>query len=149
MIGEGVRWAVPCDACGGTAENSGGAGVYAGRIEWSIEMDCPACGPRLTECGSGSEWLPAELRARLLAECGPARLLLPGPDVPSVALMKVLRSATGCDLPSARAAAERVRRGEWTGILAEVELLAEQLRAAGIEATARAASEASEASEGS
>jgi hypothetical protein len=143
VIGEGVQWAVRCDACGGPAESSGGAGVYAGRIEWGIETVCPACGPRLVDCGGGSEWLPEDLRARLLAECGPARLLLSGPDVPAVALLKVLRTATGCDLASVRAAAERVRRGEWTGILAEVELLAEQLRAAGIDATARAGREGS------
>jgi hypothetical protein len=76
------------------------------------------------------------LRDRLLAEHGPTRLEIVDQSANSALLMKVLRAELGEDLQHTKEMLRRVRAGGHTGTLAEVELLARRLRAAGIQAKA-------------
>ncbi|MEV7418018.1 hypothetical protein [Streptomyces sp. NPDC089919] len=134
VAGDQVRFRRPCPACGAAAVADGGQALIGGRLEWSIETDCPACGPVLA-CGRAG--MPAELRRRLLAEGahGPVRLELDGAVRPAV-VMKVLRAELALDLAGARAALAELRAGRYTGTLAEVAYLVAAFGAVGAGARA-------------
>ncbi|MFI7286003.1 hypothetical protein ACIBRY_05000 [Streptomyces anulatus] len=80
--------------------------------------------------------LPDHLRARMLAEGGAARLVLPEAPVRRLPVLRVLRTDDGRTLPQARALLELILGGGHHGTGPEIELLARRLRAAGIAAEA-------------
>ncbi|MFC9227411.1 hypothetical protein ACFTZI_00180 [Streptomyces decoyicus] len=85
------------------------------------------------DCG---QVLPARLRARLLAEHGPATLHVPNASVERVTVMRVLRAALGVGLTEAKAVAGQALAGVFSGTLPEIEYLARKLRGAGVDAVA-------------
>ncbi|MET8171202.1 hypothetical protein [Streptomyces clavifer] len=79
--------------------------------------------------------MPDDLRRRLLAEHGEARLVLLGdPRASSVPVMKVLRAELGGDLARTKRTLEQIRAGMFAGTMPEMALFAHRLRAAGVEA---------------
>lgn len=133
-VGESVRYQTECEVCGAAAECDAGESLVDGQVRWDIVRNCAACGLHVIACGRSD--VPAELRERLSAAHGPARVRLADPSTGVVVLMKVMRAEPGLDPAQAKAAAERVRGGTHTGTLTEMELLARRLREAGVEATA-------------
>ncbi|MFE4654448.1 hypothetical protein [Streptomyces sp. NPDC056707] len=133
VVGESVRYPSECEDCGALAECDGGEGLVDGQVHWDITRRCAVCGMYVIACGRSD--VPGDLRERLLAEHGPARLQLWDPSASAVALMKVLRAELGLDLIQAKAMVQRVRAGAQTGTLTEMEFLAHRLRQAGVQAT--------------
>ncbi|MEV5191157.1 MULTISPECIES: hypothetical protein [Streptomyces] len=78
--------------------------------------------------------MPDDLRRRLLAEHGEARLVLSDSRASSVRVMKVLRAELGGDLARTKRTLEQIRAGMFAGTMPEMTLLAHRLRAAGVEA---------------
>ncbi|MBL1291608.1 hypothetical protein ACFTXO_02660 [Streptomyces sp. NPDC057067] len=78
--------------------------------------------------------MPDDLRRRLLAEHGEARLMLSDPLASSVAVMKVLRAELGEDLARTKRTLQQIRAGMFAGTMPEMALFAHRLRAAGVEA---------------
>ncbi|WWM27622.1 hypothetical protein QBW33_28435 [Streptomyces sp. B21-104] len=79
--------------------------------------------------------MPDDLRRRLLAEHGEARLVLLGdPRASPVPVMKVLRAELGGDLARTKRTLEQIRAGMFAGTMPEMALFAHRLRAAGVEA---------------
>ncbi|MDX3053669.1 hypothetical protein PV394_00685 [Streptomyces sp. NE06-03E] len=78
--------------------------------------------------------MPDDLRRRLLAEHGEARLMLSDPLASSVAVMKVLRAELGGDVARTKRTLQQIRAGMFAGTMPEMTLLAHRLRAAGVEA---------------
>ncbi|MER7518432.1 hypothetical protein [Streptomyces sp. NPDC126499] len=128
-----VTCAEPCGDCGAERECHGVQALVDGRLRWDTELDCAACGSRLTVCGGA---LPPERRAQLLAEHGATALRVTGPAASRVAVMRVLRAELGLDLAFARAMARQVLEGECSGTRPEMERLARALRVSGVAATA-------------
>ncbi|MEY9937648.1 hypothetical protein [Streptacidiphilus sp. MAP5-3] len=133
IIGQDVCFAGACPACGRNVPCSGGQTLVGHRLHWGIESNCSGCGPA-SICGRDD--LPADLRTRLLAEHGSARLEITGGDLPSVAVMKIIRSETGATLPEAKAIMCDIKSGRYAGTGPEIERLARILRLAGVDAHA-------------
>ncbi|MFE4588436.1 hypothetical protein [Streptomyces laurentii] len=135
IVGDHVRFAMACMDCGAEVEASAGQSLVYGRLEWSVETDCLACGPVLA-CGRGDT--PDDLRARRLDHGvhGPAGVELTGEAEGRAAMvMKVLRAELRLGLVEARTAVGDIRAGRYTGgTLPEMARLVDALRAAGIEA---------------
>ena len=134
IVGDQVRFIAACPGCGQSAPAQGGQALVFGRLEWSIETECPACGP-IVACGRRD--IPTELRERLLRH-RPAQLELTrdGDDGRTAAIMKVIRSELALDLRATREMLKELQAGHRTGTLPEIEKLARALRASGVEARA-------------
>lgn len=129
---ESVGYSAGCQDCGAQAQWWGVQALVGGRLRWDTECSCPACGSALAVCGGV---LPAALRDRMLAECGPARLRV-DPSAGRAEVMRVLRAELGVGLDGVRALLGEVLAGTHSGTLPEMELLAGRLRASGIDAVA-------------
>ncbi|MFJ1706324.1 hypothetical protein [Kitasatospora sp. NPDC088346] len=92
---------------------------------------CPVC-REVAPCWSGD--LPADLRGRLIGECGPARLAFPRQGLRTAVAMKVIRATFDVELSEARPMLQAVQSGRYAATLPEIEQLARRLRAAGVEA---------------
>lgn len=132
VVGELVRYPSECEVCGAMAECVGGEGLVGGQVHWDITRSCAVCGMYIA-CGRSD--VPGDLRERLLAEHGPARLQLRDPSTSAVVVMKVMRSELGLDPIQAKAMVQRIRAGTHTGTLTEMEFLAHRLRQAGVQAS--------------
>lgn len=133
-VGESVKYVSECENCGALAECDGGEGLVDGQVSWDITRDCAACDSHVVACGRSD--VPADLRERLLAAHGPARLQLDDASASAVRVMQVVRAELGLDLAQARAMVQQLRTGSRTGTLAEMAFLAHRLRQAGVQATA-------------
>jgi hypothetical protein len=133
VVGESVRYRSECEDCGALAECDGGEGLVDGQMHWDITRRCAVCGMYVMVCGRSD--VPGDLRERLLAEHGPARLQLRDSSTSAVVLMRVMRAELGLDLIQAKAMVQRVCAGTHTGTLTEMEFLAHRLRQAGVQAT--------------
>ncbi|MCB5168881.1 hypothetical protein LG634_29185 [Streptomyces bambusae] len=129
---ESVGYSSACQGCGAEAACCGVQALVGEALRWDVESRCQACGFAVAVCGGD---LPEDLRGRLLAEHGRARLQV-APPARNAAVMRVLRSELGIGLDGVRAVLDQVLAGQYEGTLPEMELLARKLRASGIEATA-------------
>jgi hypothetical protein len=119
----------PCAGCGGTIRVEISELVFSGRIEWSVHDRCDNCGFEVYECGDGV--MPEPQRSMLIEQSGLSRVRADAGSRPlRVRLMKVFRDG-GAGLAEASDAVERLTHDGVTGTRAEMELLAERLRAAG------------------
>ncbi|MYR11092.1 hypothetical protein G3I48_03405 [Streptomyces griseus] len=126
-----VHWSTTCDGCGAATRCSGTQAVVDDRLRWDEEHQCSRCGETTLVCDGT---LPEPLRGRMLAEHGVFRLSVPDRPVRSLPALRVLRSHGGRTLAEARAALELILDGGHLGTGPEIELLASELRAAGIAA---------------
>ncbi|MFJ8433962.1 hypothetical protein ACIQ9P_21940 [Kitasatospora sp. NPDC094019] len=136
VVIESVTYPSQCPACGSETECVGVQAFVGQRLEWDLGHNCSACGDAMYECGPGGDRTPDDLRRRLLAVHGGARVVLGDRLAAPVLVMKVLRAELGADPTQAKEALQRIRAGTFTGTMPEMALLAHRLRAAGIEATA-------------
>ncbi|WP_046504142.1 hypothetical protein [Streptomyces odonnellii] len=127
-----IRYSAGCQDCGAELECWGVQALVHGSLRWDTEVRCAAC--RFTVAICGGE-LPVELRERLLAERGPARIWV-NPSARSAAIMRVLRSELGVGLAEVKSLLGKVLAGAHSGRMPEMELLARKLRASGIDAVA-------------
>lgn len=127
---ECVRYSASCADRGARRECWGVHGLVGGSLWWDVES---VCGQATAACGQG---LPARLRDRLLADNGPTTLHVTAPSAVRVIVMRVLRADLGVGLTEAKAAADQVLAGAYSGTLPEVKYLARKLRAAGVHAVA-------------
>ncbi|CAM5440094.1 hypothetical protein SSPIM334S_01040 [Streptomyces spiroverticillatus] len=134
MVVAGARYAEVCPGCGAQGEWSGAQVLLEGdgRLRWDAEFACAACGEAMSSCGGE---VPPGVRELLLAADGAATVSLP-PDTRSPAAMRVLRASLGLDLASVRPVLEAIRHKTYVCTLPEAELLARQLREAGVAAVA-------------
>ncbi|MFE4830958.1 hypothetical protein [Streptomyces sp. NPDC056672] len=134
-----MRYLSRCSDCGSVTECVGAQALVGHTLEWDIGHHCPSCGMTLHECGPGGGDMPEDLRGRLLAEHGTARVALGDPPArpPRPAtVMKVLRAEFGGGLADAKRMLQQIRDGVFVGTMPETALLVERLRAAGVEAEA-------------
>nr|BFD96204.1 hypothetical protein KitaXyl93_75640 [Kitasatospora sp. Xyl93] len=143
---ESVRYPSQCSGCGSEMECVGVQALVGRRLEWDIGYHCSVCGDALYECGPGGSDIPDDLRQRLLAEHGEARLVLSDPLASPVLVMKVLRAELGGDLAQAKGAFQQIRAGAFAGTMPEMVLFVHRLRAAGVEAKAERPQRSDEAS---
>ncbi|MFJ3703100.1 MULTISPECIES: hypothetical protein [Streptomyces] len=129
-----VRYPERCSGCGSELECVGVQALVGESLEWDISYHCSGCGDALYECGPGGSSVPDDLRRRLLAEHGEARLVLSDPRASSVPVMKVLRAELGGDPARTKRTLQQIRAGLFAGTMPETTLLAHRLRAAGVEA---------------
>lgn len=134
MLIASVRYPAQCSGCGSGLECVGVQALVGQSLEWDIGYHCSGCGDALYECGPGGSSVPDDLRRRLLAEHGEARLMLSDPLASSVAVMKVLRAELGGDVARTKRTLQQIRTGMFAGTMPEMTLLAHRLRAAGVEA---------------
>ncbi|WP_328548742.1 hypothetical protein [Streptomyces platensis] len=135
LVVESVRYSAPCVGCGALLECWGVHGLIGGSLRWDVESVCSGCGQTTADCGQD---VPARLRARLLAEHGPATLQMTNPSVERVTVMRVLRAELGLGLTAAKAVVGQVLAGVYSGTLPEMEYLARKLRGVGVGAVAAA-----------
>ncbi|WP_329204429.1 hypothetical protein OG257_02790 [Streptomyces sp. NBC_00683] len=136
MLIASVRYPGLCSGCGSEMECVGVQALVGHSLEWDIGYHCSVCGDALYECGPGGGSVPDDLRRRLLAEHGEARLVLGDPLASPVLVMKVLRAEVGGDLARTKRTLQQIRAGTFAGTMPEMTLLALRLRAAGVEAEA-------------
>ncbi|MGW6745618.1 hypothetical protein ACWGDX_33595 [Streptomyces sp. NPDC055025] len=136
MMIESVRYMSRCSDCGSVMECVGAQALVGHTLEWDIGHHCPSCGTTLYECGPGGGDMPEDLRGRLLAEHGAARVALGDPPARPAIVMKVLRAEFGGGPAHAKRLLQRIRDGVLVGTMPETALLVERLRAAGVEAEA-------------
>lgn len=127
-----IRYSAACQDCGAQAEWWGVQQLVGDALRWDVESVCTACGCAVAICGGG---LTAELRNRLLDEHGRARLQVKLP-AKRATIMRVLRAELGLPLADVKTVLHQVLAGEYSGTLPEVELIARQLRAVGLDAVA-------------
>lgn len=132
MVIDSVRYSAGCQDCGAELECWGVQALVNGSLRWDTESVCPACGSALFACDGD---LPAELRDRLLAECGSAHLRV-APSARNAAIMRVLRAELGVGLADVKSLLSEVVAGAHSGTMPEMEFLARKLRASGIDAVA-------------
>ncbi|MFH8754198.1 hypothetical protein [Streptomyces atroolivaceus] len=132
-VHESVGFSAGCPDCGAELEGWGTHALVGGSLRWDTGINCPACGCEVLSCGDDE--VPAGLRARLLADHGPARLQV-DPSAGDTAIMRVLRVELGVDLANVRSVLHTVLTGDHSGTLPEMEFLARKLRAAGVDAVA-------------
>ncbi|GAA2603373.1 hypothetical protein [Streptomyces tubercidicus] len=133
LVVESVRYSARCADCGARLECGGVHGLVGGSLRWDIESVCSACGQATAACGQD---LPARLRDQLLADNGPTTLHVTAPSAVRVIVMRVLRAELGVGLTEAKAVADQVLAGAYSGTLPQVEYLARKLRMAGVDAVA-------------
>ncbi|MFC9249498.1 hypothetical protein ACFT7S_37265 [Streptomyces sp. NPDC057136] len=143
---ESVRYLSQCADCGSEMECIGVQALVGQRLEWDIGYHCSVCDDALYECGPGGSCIPDDLRRRLLAEHGEARLVLSDPLASPALVMKVLRAELGGDLAQAKGILQQIRAGMFAGTMPEMTLLVHRLRAAGVKAEAERPQRADEAS---
>ncbi|WP_407986401.1 hypothetical protein [Kitasatospora sp. CMC57] len=143
---ESVRYPSQCSGCGSETECVGVQALVGQRLEWDIGYHCPVCDDASYECGPGGSRIPDDLRRRLLAEHGEARLVLSDPLAGPAVVMKVLRAELGGELAEAKAALQQIRAGVFAGTMPEMTLLVHRLRTAGVKAAAERAEQCDEAS---
>ncbi|WP_405778694.1 hypothetical protein [Streptomyces sp. NBC_00859] len=129
---ESIEYSAECPDCGADLECVGVQALVRGSLRWDTDSMCPACGFAVAACGGA---LPCELRERLLAEHGRARLQV-FPPAGTAAAMRVLRAELGVGLTEVKAVLGEVMAGAHSGTMPEMESLARKLRAAGIDAAA-------------
>ncbi|MFJ6384345.1 hypothetical protein ACIQI7_30610 [Kitasatospora sp. NPDC092039] len=106
---QGVRMAVRCTDCGGTAVRSVGQFLTHGReLWWDAERSCPQCGAACCE-DSDQDAAPQDVREALLTAHAPARLRLTGPLTDPVAALRALRGDADLSLQQARELLDRLR----------------------------------------
>ncbi|MFC9293962.1 hypothetical protein ACFTWH_03430 [Streptomyces sp. NPDC057011] len=132
LVFESIGYSAGCQDCGAELECRGVQALVNRSLRWDTESSCQACGFALAACGGD---LPAELRERMLAERGPARLQV-DPSAPNAAIMRVLRAALGIGLADVKPVLSAVVAGAHSGTMPEMEFLARELRAYGIDAVA-------------
>lgn len=130
---ESIKYSAVCQDCGARLECCGVQALVGRSLRWDVEVICSACGFAVAVCDGV---LPADLRDQLLSEHGAARLRVTSPQGMSIAIMRVLRAEFGLGLAEAKAELRRVLAGEFSGTLPEMELLARNLRVAGVSAVA-------------
>lgn len=139
VMGQGVLIAsvgypAQCSGCGSELECVGHQALVGHSLEWDIGYHCSGCGDALYECGPEGSPVPDDLRRRLLAEHGEARLILGDSLAGPALVMKVLRAELGGDLARTKRTLQEIRAGMFAGTMPEMTLLAHRLRAAGVEA---------------
>ncbi len=134
MITQGVTVTTRCDDCGGVLIRDIGQFIDRGQLWWGTEGRCRTCPAAWCEQDSGAA-TPEEIRQALLAEHGPARLRLAGPESSPVPVLRALREMHGLSLAQARATADELRTTGLTGTLVEMELVAAGLRRRSVAAT--------------
>ncbi|MET9593104.1 hypothetical protein ABZY45_19480 [Streptomyces sp. NPDC006516] len=134
MLIASVRYPAQCSGCGSELECVGVQALVGQSLEWDIGYHCSGCGDALYECGPGGSSVPDDLRRRLLAEHGEARLILSDPLASPVHVMKVLRAELAGDLAQTKRTLQQIRAGMFAGTMPEMTLLVDRLRAAGVEA---------------
>src|SRR5688572_1031623 len=120
----------PCGQCGATATVEIGQSVVGGRIEWGVSIRCPRCGYDEQQCGRDE--MPADLRDLLIGQDGLATLVgdREANRALRVRLLAVLRRR-GATIEEAVAGYAALNDAGITGTAAEMELLADELTAAG------------------
>ncbi|GAA0274878.1 hypothetical protein GCM10010302_10630 [Streptomyces polychromogenes] len=129
---ESIRYSAGCQDCGAELDCWGVQALTNGSLRWDTESSCPACGSAVAACGGD---LPAELRARMLFEHGPARLQV-DPSARNAVVMRALRSGHGLSLGEVKSLLGEVLAGTHSGTMPEMELLARKMRALGVDAVA-------------
>ncbi|OEJ23132.1 hypothetical protein AR457_37600 [Streptomyces agglomeratus] len=129
---ESIAYSAGCQDCGAELECWAVQALVSGSLRWDTESRCPACRAEVAVCGGD---LSAELRGRLLAEHGPARLQV-DPSARNAAIMRVLRAELGMGLAEVRSVLSQVAEGGLSGTMPEMEFLARKLRASGVDAVA-------------
>ncbi|WP_328723633.1 hypothetical protein OHT52_06215 [Streptomyces sp. NBC_00247] len=132
MVFECLTYRAECQDCGAETTCSGVQALVGGSLTWDTEISCPSCGLALADRGGD---LPAELRDRLLAEHGAARLTV-DPAASEAVAMRVLRTVLGLALADVTSVFHEVVAGRYVGTMPEMERLARGLRAAGVDAVA-------------
>ncbi|MFE9491231.1 hypothetical protein ACFYNF_33090 [Streptomyces sp. NPDC006641] len=143
-----VRYPALCSGCGSETECVGVQALVGQSLEWDIGYHCSGCGDALYECGPGGSPVPDDLRRRLLAEHGEARLMLSDPLASPILVMKVLRAELGGDLAQTKRTLQQIRAGMFAGTMPEMALLVHRLRAVGVEAEAECPQQPDEAPAG-
>ncbi len=91
MVRQGARAVVACPGCGTPAPHDVAEWLVEQRLEWTVSVDCAACGSATVSCGWDES--PERVRQALVATHGWSRLVV-GPPAPSLAVvMKVLRQS--------------------------------------------------------
>ncbi|MBD2835195.1 hypothetical protein ID871_32310 [Streptomyces pratensis] len=134
MLIASVRYPAQCSGCGSALECVGVQALVGQSLEWDLGYHCSGCGDALYECGPGGSSVPDDLRRRLLAEHGEARLILSDPLASPVLVMKVLRAEFAGDLAQTKRTFQQIRAGMFAGTMPEMTLLVDRLRASGVEA---------------
>lgn len=143
-----VSYPAQCSGCGSELECVGVQALVGQSIEWDISYHCSGCGDALYECGPRGSSVPDDLRRRLLAEHGEARLVLRDPRASPVPVMKVLRAELSGDPGRTKRTLQQIRAGLFAGTMPEMTLLAHRLRAVGVEAEAECPKQPDEAPAG-
>jgi hypothetical protein len=123
MITQGVKITTRCNDCGGVLTRDIGQFIERGQVRWGTEGRCRTCPNAWCEQGTGAT-TPEEIRQALLAEYGPARLRLVGPEQSIVPVLRALRELHRLSLTQARAMAHELGTTGLTGTLVEMEFAA-------------------------
>ncbi|MFG2905725.1 hypothetical protein ACGF13_11770 [Kitasatospora sp. NPDC048286] len=129
-----------CSDCGGVLTRDVGQFIDRGQVWWGTEGRCRSCPAAWCEQDSGGP-TPEEVRQALLAEHGPARLRLAGPESSLVPVLHALREIHGLSLTQARAMAHELRTTGLVGTLVEMELVAAGLRCRSVAAVVEPAAD--------
>ncbi|MDI5965168.1 hypothetical protein POF50_009750 [Streptomyces sp. SL13] len=121
-----MKIATRCDGCGGLLICDASQYVEGDLLCWSSEGTCATCPNAWRERNPGGP-VPEEIRRALLAESGPARLRLAGPEANIIAVVRVLAETQGLPLVRARALAGELRETGLTGTLVEMRFIATAL----------------------
>lgn len=129
-----------CDACGAAAHRQVNQFVERGALRWDAEHWCDACGRRFCVYGGPRSGVaPEEVRAAIVAANGSVRLVLPQLPLSRVSILRVLRGSpelsgdAAPDLATARRLADTLAAGRLTGTWCEMTLIAQRLRARGVD----------------
>ena len=140
MITQGMKITTRCDDCGGVLIRDIGQFIDCGQVWWGTEGRCRTCPNVWCEQDSGRT-TPEEIRQALLAEHGPARLRLAGPESSLVPVLHALRETHGLSLAQTRAMADELRTTGLVGTLVEMEHVAAGLRSRSVAATVEPAAD--------
>lgn len=127
MITQGAKTTTRCEDCGGVLVRDTGQFIDRDQLWWGTEGTCETCPNRWCEQDTGGT-TPEEIRHALLAEHGPARLRLSGPESNLISVLQVLRETYRLSLGQARTMAGELRSTGLVGTLVEMEFLAAGLR---------------------
>jgi hypothetical protein len=122
-----------CASCSGPTSAKTYQLIVGKRLQWVLFHECPDG----DEEEFGWDETPPQLRQAILEQCGTYRLrLTQEPGSRKVAVLKVLRD-TGRSLSEASAALTELLGPGIAGTDVELQLLADRLREAGVEAVAQ------------
>jgi DNA-directed RNA polymerase subunit RPC12/RpoP len=130
IVSSEVRKPIACSNCGTVAHASIQERLVGDRIEWSMELRCPACGEQLAIRDEGP--LPSPYREAALSERG-AFSLRPVGEAKSTSAWKALRGIQGFSVANARAKWDEIRTGRVCGTEVEMRYLARLLTEAGVD----------------